>query len=270
VKILREATEDGIEEVFPELSRWVYEAAGIVLPHSKVGLVRSRLQRRLRETGFESFPEYFRWATASDAGDERTRMIDLLTTNKTHFYRESAHFEFLRASLGTPPLDQPRLQIWSAGCSTGEEPYTLSAILRSALTADRSFRILATDLSTRVIRSAQVGQYPVRQAQDVPAELRRHLFEAAGDDTLRVRDEVRRPVSFARLNLLHPWPMQRPFQVIMCRNVMIYFDHATRERLVHRFTQHLAPGGYLFVGHSESLNGIDHDLRYVRPAVYRR
>lgn len=270
MSILQEQRDDGIERVFPELSTWVHEVAGIVLPESKMGLVRSRLQRRLRDTGFEDFPSYFRWIRSSGS-DERTVMIDLLTTNKTHFWREAAHFEFLRSVLDAPPMDAPDLQLWSAGCSSGEEPYTLSAVLRDALPPGRRFRILATDLSTRMLDRARAAEYPAGQARDVPPELRRSLFENAGDgEVVRVRAAVRQPVRFARLNLLDDWPMRRPFQAILCRNVMIYFDARTRTELVRRFTHHLAPGGFLFVGHSESLNGIEHALRYVRPAVYRK
>lgn len=268
--ILKERRDDRIEEVFPELSRWVYEVAGIVLPDSKMGLVRSRLQRRLRETGHDDFPSYFEWMRSADA-KERIHVIDRLTTNKTHFWREAAHFELLRTLLDTPPLDARELQVWSAGCSSGEEPYTLSAVLNRALGAGRTFRILATDLSTRVLDRARLAEYPATQARDVPEDLRPVLFERGGDpQQVRVRDEIRRPVSFARLNLLEEWPMRRPFQAIFCRNVMIYFDNRTRTELVRRFTQRLAPGGFLFVGHSESLNGIEHELQYVRPAVYRR
>ena len=270
MSLLQERREDRIEEIFDELSAWVHDVAGIVLPRSKIGLVRSRLQKRLRETGFDDFPSWFTWVRSGNEG-EFGRILDLLTTNKTHFWREPAHFEFLAGMLDHPPLDAPRLQLWSAGCSSGEEPYTLSALLQRSLPAGRGFRILATDLSTRVLERARAGEYAAAQARDVPPELHRALFETGhGPEVVRVRATVRGPVSLARLNLLEPWPMRRPFQAIFCRNVMIYFDHATRTELVRRFATHLAPGGFLFVGHSESLNGLDHDLRYVRPAVYRR
>ena len=262
---------------FRRISEIVYRTSGIVLPPGKEGLVRSRLAGRLRELGVPTFGEYV--ARVGDGGDgaELARMVDLLTTNKTSFYRERAHFDYLRDRV-LPALRARggRAQLWSAGCSSGEEPYTLAMLVRETAPANErlDWKILATDLSARVLARARAGTYDAETLADVPAAERQRWFEPA-PPTLRgpamqAREELRRMVSFARLNLMDPWPMRGPFDAILCRNVMIYFDRPTQERLVGRFWELLAPGGTLFVGHSESLTGLSHRFRYVQPAVYER
>lgn len=252
---------------FRALAEIAYGVAGIVLPPGKEGLVRSRLARRLRATGAESFARYVELVRDPAAG-ELAEMIDALTTNKTDFFREPAHFELLAR---VAPATRGPLRIWSAGCSTGEEPYTLAMVLHDALPdlALRDVRVLATDVSARALAHARAGVYSAAAMRPVPAAQRRRHFARAADGW-EVGATLRSPVTFARLNLMAPWPMRGPFQAILCRNVMIYFDRATQQRLVQRFQELLAPGGHLFVGHSESLTGLDHRLTYVQPAVYRR
>lgn len=261
---------------FARIAEMVKHVAGIDLRAGKEGLVRSRLGARLRAVGAAGYDEYLARLEADASGAELVQMLDLLTTNKTSFFREPEHFRLLQDEV--LPAFAPRaggLRIWSAGCSTGEEPYTTAIVLRENLSADAfaAARVLATDLSTRVLTRARQGRYAEELLADVPPQLVSRHFVAApatGERMVRVADATRAPVSFARLNLMGSWPMRGPFDVIFCRNVMIYFDKATQARLVNRFAELLAPGGWLFVGHSESLTGIQHPLSYVQPAVYRK
>lgn len=258
---------------FERICAMLFEQSAIVLTKGKEGLVRSRLAKHVRRLGLASYTEYLEAVESDATGRERSHMIDSLTTNKTSFYREGAHFEYLQESV-LPQLlaSRERLRIWSAGCSSGEEPYTLAMLLHEVVRdpAQRGVRILATDLSSKVLTMARAAVYPLGAISDLPWD-GTHYFERVhsdGQPALRVRDEVRALVRFARLNLMEAWPMEQGFQVIMCRNVMIYFDKTVQERLVNRFYDLLAPGGHLFVGHSESLTSLKHRFRYVKPAVY--
>ncbi len=253
---------------FQRVRRIAYERAGLAIPAGKEGLVRSRLSKRLRERRIPAFRTYLD-TVEQEQGEELVRLIDILTTNKTDFFREPAHFDFLVDHVvpGVVASGRP-LRIWSAGCSTGEEPYTLSMLLRETLPARYDFRILATDISTQVVAAAKRGTYPAQQLSDVSPQRQQRFFTSASDGSATVTAELRAPISFAHLNLMANWPMSGPFDVIFCRNVMIYFDKPTVTRLVNRFHALLAPGGHLFIGHSESLTAIEHRYRYVQPAVY--
>ena len=264
---------------FREISRTVYEIAGIQLREGKEGLVRSRLAKRLRALNLPSFEAYLERVRAD--ARELAEMVDQLTTNKTSFFRESAHFDFLRDRV-LPTMGAGPVRIWSAGCSSGEEPYTLAMIIRDAWSdADRrDVKILATDISRRVLATAQAGVYPDALMEEVAPELlRRHWTRSAATPAggrpdsgtgWRANDALRKLVTFAPLNLMGKWPMRGPFQAIFCRNVMIYFDKATQQALIERYYDLLAPGGHLFVGHSESLSALSHRFSYVQPAVYRK
>jgi chemotaxis protein methyltransferase CheR len=262
---------------FADISRTVAEVAGIQLRAGKEGLVRGRLARRLRQLGHGSFREYLDHVQADASRRELAHMVDLLTTNKTSFFRESAHYDLLRERVLPEFAGAPGgLRLWSAGCSSGEEPYTMAMVLRDALpdAQFRAARVLATDISARVLERARAGAYTDDQTADVPPELlRRHFARADGAGGAAAGwtagAALRAPVRFAPLNLLGPWPMAGPFHAIWCRNVMIYFDKPTQAALVARFRALLAPGGYLCVGHSESLSAVDHGLAYVQPAAYR-
>ena len=256
---------------FERVRRIAYEQAGLAIPAGKEGLVRSRVSKRLRECRIAAFSSYLDDVEAKPDGDEMVRLIDLLTTNKTDFYREPAHFEYMLSTvLPAVVASGHPLRVWSAGCSTGEEPYTLSMLLRESLPPQHDFRILGTDICTRVIAAARLGSYSAQQLAGVPVPQRSRWFQTATDGGGTVTPELRAPVSFAHLNLMASWPMSGPFDVILCRNVMIYFDKPTVTRLVHRFHELLAPGGHLFIGHSESLTSISHRYRYVQPAVYAK
>lgn len=200
-------------------------------------------------------------------------MIDALTTNKTSFFREEKHYQFFRENI-LPGLCEKRLRIWSAACSTGEEPYSIAIQLAESLLDFRSWdiRILATDISTNVLERARSAVYPEEVLAPVPPLWRKKYFipEEGVESSWKVRPEITKLVSFARLNFLDRFPMRGPFDVIFCRNAMIYFDKKTQETLVNRFYDLLAPGGYLLIGHAESLNGSDHNYKYIQPATYQK
>lgn len=265
---------------FDQLSRLVYEKSGINLHQGKRELVRARLSRRLRETGLGSFQAYYDYVMREDTGRELVALLDSISTNLTSFFREPAHFNFLRQEV-LPALaarrgaGSRRLWVWSAGCSSGEEPYSIALCVLKALrnTVGWDIKILATDISTRTLETAQRGIYPAQRVATVPREmLSRYFQRGVGEWTghYRVKAEVRRLIEFRRSNLLEGPPVSGQFEVIFCRNVMIYFDTATQERVINIFRDRLLPGGFLFIGHSESLARVKHSLRYVRPAVYCR
>lgn len=260
-------------EQFGALSALVHRSSGLNLHQGKVGLVQSRLAGRLRELGTHDVDAYLARLAARGGEVEVARLVDALTTNKTSFFREPRHFELLRRLLPELRLRRDRLSVWSAGCSSGEEAYSLALVLADALGADTDARVLATDISARMLARARTGIYPEDALEPVPPLLRQRWFtcvQPRAPRTWAVGPEVRRLVRFARLNLVAPWPMKGAFDLIVCRNVMIYFDKATQQSLVQRFREKLVPGGYLFTGHSESLAGLDHGFRYIQPAVYQR
>jgi chemotaxis protein methyltransferase CheR len=264
---------------FEQLRAIMYASVGIALQLGKEELIRTRLLKRLRALGMGSFSKYIAHVQTPAGRGEFSTMVDLLTTNKTNFFREEAHFDFITERVFPKHRNERRpVTIWSAGCSSGEEPYTLSMLLREHI-PEPTFgkcRILATDLSTIVLEKAKAGIYDELQVADVPPEIQSKSFLPAppheGVRRLEVKQEVRKIVTFGRLNLNapDPWPMRGPFDLIFCRNVMIYFDDPTRERLVSRFAELLPVGGFLFIGHSESLSSIKTSLKYVRPAVYEK
>jgi len=269
-------SKDDLTDVFQRVSSVMYRISGVNLTEGKRELVRARLSKRMRVLGWQTFTEYVDFVESEAGREELAQMVDILTTNKTNFFRELPHFSFLRDRVFPEFLDSREpLRIWSAGCSSGEEPYSLAILARQVFKdfSRYDIRILATDLSRTVLARARAGVYSEAQMDGVPRDLRRESFDAtvdpvSGQSRYRVREEVRSLVTLAPLNLMERWPMKGPFHVILCRNVMIYFDRATREALIQRFTQLLPTGGFLMVGHSESLNGLAHELKYIQPAVY--
>lgn len=250
---------------------------GVRIDMTKRELVRSRLIKRIRTLGLESFEDYVAHLSGDATGQERIKLIDALTTNQTSFFRDAAHFDVLRAKiLPTVRASHTGLRIWSAGCSSGEEPYTLAMLAREGLGDPCDAKILATDISTRVLDIARAARYPESALENVPDALRRKVFERE-PSTQREQEtmyHVTRGVSslvhFARLNLMEEWPMSGPFDAIFCRNVMIYFDKPVQAKLVARYATLLRPGGYLFVGLAESLTGIAPDYKYVQPGAYQK
>ena len=269
---------DLTEEQFEKISEMVKSLCGINLHTGKKELVKARLGKRLRSLGIYDLDDYLAHVARDAGGAELTAMLDALSTNLTHFFRESAHFDYLRSAVVPVLLKRPAphsIRIWSAGCSSGEEPYSIAITLAECLPnlPRIDLRILATDLSTRVLAHAREALYPAERLRDVPLPIIARWFSAGegpSGNAYRVTDALRRLVTFSRLNLMAPWPMRGPFDVIFCRNVMIYFDKPNQERLVHRFWDLLAPGGHLFIGHSESLAGVKHTYRYIRPTIYQK
>ena len=265
------------EADFRKISLLAYDRFGLHLPAGKEGLVCARLGKMMRLGGFASFADYHRHVLADSTGDALIEWIDALTTNYTRFYRERAHFDFLAQSVTGEFQDLPSLRVWSAACSSGEEPYTIAMTLLDAAASNRcrwasDCRVTATDISTRVLQTARQGVYEEARFLDIPeAWWKAYLLKGHGkfSGTYKLKPAVVRAVDFERLNLIEALPRRR-FHFIFCRNVMIYFDKRTQHNIVEKLTQCIEPGGYLFIGHSETLHGFDHALRYVCPAVYRR
>jgi chemotaxis protein methyltransferase CheR len=266
------------ESEFRRMRALVHTETGIALSDGKRQMVCSRLGKRLRFWGYTTFGEYWEHLRQADPdGEELVRLINAITTNKTDFFREAHHFECLRSSVlpGLAARGGPqRLRIWSAGCSSGQEAYSIAVTVLAGLTrpAGWDIRILASDIDTDVLAAGNAAVYPVDDTSSVPGALFPRLFEARGSgSTVRVRDEVRRLVVFRRINLrAEPWPIRTLFDCIFCRNVVIYFDKELQARLVRRLVDYLQPGGYLFLGHSESLLGVRVGLHYVANTVYRK
>ncbi|MGE5487668.1 MAG: CheR family methyltransferase [bacterium] len=260
---------------FERIRRLAHEKFGLDLKHGKQELVAARLGKILRRSGFRTFGEYYDHVAADRTGEALTALIDALTTNYTSFFREPAHFDFLRRTLIPEWRGRSRVQIWSAGCATGEEPYSIAMCLSEESNGAqlRSVRILASDISTQALKTAHQGVYATERLRDLPPGwLQKYFLQGVGkwSGCCRVRPELRAIVEFRRQNLTEPFSDIPPCDLIFCRNVMIYFDKATQEDLVRRLAGRLEPGGYLFTGHSESLLGGRDCLEYVRPAIYRR
>jgi chemotaxis protein methyltransferase CheR len=247
---------------------------GLDLRSGKEGLVLARLGRRVRDLGLSSIGAYVDVVMADRTGEEMCRMIDLLTTNHTSFWREPDHFALLTGSALPERLSKGgKARIWSAACASGEEPYSiLMAAAEAGLDASR-IELVGADISSRALRAAQEGVYEAERIASLPVGWRRRYFQAGVGDRsgwVRVRKALRDAVRFERRNLLDPFCELGRFHAIFCRNVMIYFDKEVQERLVNAFAESLEPGGWLFIGHSEGLAGIRHPLRPVAPAVYRK
>jgi len=266
------------DKEFKELASFVYSHCGIYLHEGKREMVKARLSKQMRLKGFTTYRNYIHHVTTDTTGNEVVELINAISTNLTSFFRESRHFDYLKDTL-IPELNRrslanPRLRAWSAGCSTGEEPYTLAMVfLENLASSVKDFKILATDISTRVLHQAMTGVYSEERINTIPSHLAGKYFSkesASMGRAYRANESLRRVVHFARLNLMEPFPLKGPFQVIFCRNVMIYFDQPSREDLVRRFHHLLSPGGHFFVGHSESLTGIAHPFNYVAPSIYRK
>ncbi|MDR2861697.1 MAG: protein-glutamate O-methyltransferase [Syntrophobacterales bacterium] len=264
---------------FQKISRLIYDQCGISLHEGKKELVKARLGKRLQEGNFTSFSDYYRHITTEAGQDELILMLDSISTNLTYFFRESAHFDKLQSIL--PPLMEARLlnrqrklQIWSAACSSGEEPYSLGIFAKELLAEKAGFvSILATDISTRVLKAAVQGIFPQDRMKNVPDPILKKYFQYGSGKRAgfyRVKEDVRNMVRFKRFNLMTLPPADFASDIIFCRNVMIYFDKPTQERLVDRLYKTLNGGGYFFIGHSESLTGLKHSFKYIGPSIYQK
>jgi len=249
---------------FKKIANILHSHAGIALSEGKAALVYSRLAKRLRALGMRSFREYCALIDGADGVDERQAMTAALTTNVTRFFREPHHFDHLRdhvmPELAARARAGGRVRLWSAACSNGQEPYSIAITVLSALpeAANLDVKILATDIDPNMIAEGKAGLYREDAVAPIPLDLRRRWLEkASGDDGQRwsVADDLRSLVSFRELNLIGDWPMRGRFDVIFCRNVVIYFDEPTQERIWQRFVPALNPGGTLYIGHSERVSG---------------
>lgn len=252
----------------------VYESAGISLGDNKKELVHARLSKIMRKRGISGFSEYIKLLADDSSGNELVTLMDAISTNVTHFFRENQHFEFLTQTIRENGQTSD-LAIWSAGCSSGEEPYTLAITLAELFGAEcvpKPF-ILATDLSTKVLDRAVRAVFPFKAVEALDRQLLRRYFlkgKNGSSDKVKVKPSISSMVKFKRLNLIEPFSFSSKFDYIFCRNVMIYFDNTTRTQLVDKFYESLNPGGYLLIGHSESLNGLSHRFKYIKPTIYRK
>ncbi|MGE4293766.1 MAG: protein-glutamate O-methyltransferase CheR [Desulfovibrio sp.] len=262
------------------MSDFITAQLGIKMPPSKKPMLEARLHKCLRQLNMDSYSEYLDYLF-SERGqrDELPHLYDAVTTNTTHFFRESNHFDALERRI-LPELHarlrgSRALRVWSAGCSTGEEPYTLGMVLSEFAERSQGFRfeILATDISLRVLETAQRAVYVMDKISDIPAPLRKKYLLRSKDPQkrlVRIAPELRRTVSFRRINFMEPFGLERPRDVVFCRNVVIYFDRPTQERLFQQLADQIGEGGFLFTGHSESLTGMDVPLEPVAPTIYRK
>jgi chemotaxis protein methyltransferase CheR len=269
-------------DVFPFLRDLIYRHSGIHLTEKDRGVLSTRMGRRLQALSMRDTGEYLRFLQGGEGADEIPSLLDAVTINYTFFFRESQHFQYLTTEVlrrVVPARARDggrRVRGWSAGCSSGEEPYSIAMTFAEAAgDLDRwDFRLLATDINRRVLRVGARGVYPLSRLTGVPGEYRYKYLVRDGDtpaECLRITEELRRAASFRRLNILEPISsMAGLFDFIFCRNVMIYFDDPTKERLVRNFHRCLAPGGYLFVGASESLSGIPHSFDSAAPSIYHK
>ena len=256
---------------FQQIRELAYRTFGLDLKSGKEELVSARLRRLVRNGGFRCFEEYYRSVLADTTGAGLSAMIDALATNHTSFLREADHFEFLRQKVLPRLARRDLVEVWSAACSTGEEVWTLAIVLCEALPAQK-FRVVGTDISQKALAFAEHAVYPVERCQGLPAGWLARYFAADGRpaQAYGVSPALRGLAAFRRINLVKSYTWGRQFPVIFCRNVMIYFDRPTQEHVIRQLADCLEPGGYLFVGHAESLTRISHSLEYVQPAVYRK
>ena len=267
--------DPGLDQIdFERFRRYIHEAAGIDLGPSKRALIQSRLAKRLRALHLHSYRAYWEFLNQPTAHEERQRALNLLTTNETYFFREPDHFVWLQHYATELAAQRgAAIKVWSAACSTGEEPYTIAMILAERLGTDVAWTVTATDINTRVTRFAQRAIYPLEQARKIPPHLCQRFFQRGIEeytDTVRVRPELAKRVEFSNVNLLKcaSFPCQ-DFDVIFLRNVLIYFDDSARSAALRQLCEKLRPGGYLLIGHSEAIQDKTLPLRQEAISRYR-
>ena len=259
---------------FVKISDKLRDVCGINLVDGKQELVKARLRKRIVKLGLHSFEQYLDYIDQDKSGAELDMMVQELTTNTTHFFRELKHFEYLKEKIIPQIRKNEPFRIWSAGCSSGEEPYSIAMMLREEISNISAYdiKILATDISPEILDRAKNAVYSDQTVQPVEPKYVSKYFAPMYKDSQKVyqvKTEVRSMIQFARLNLMNSWPMKSSFDLILCRNVMIYFNHKTRETLINKFAAFLKPEGYILIGHSESLTAMKHQLKYIQPAVYQ-
>jgi chemotaxis protein methyltransferase CheR len=259
------------DQEFAQFQKFIFDSAGITLSTAKKALVSGRLARRLEVHQATSYADYFRLLSSGKAPQEVQMAIDLLTTNETYFFREPKHFDFLRRLVAQFPISQP-LRIWSAAGSTGEEAYSIAMLLEDMRGA-HPWEVMASDISMRVLQRARAGHYVMERARHVPQDyLRRFCLKGQGEHegTLLVDKKLRNKVKFLQVNLNEPLPDIGGFDVVFLRNVLIYFNAETKRKVVARVLSVLPPGGWLIVGHSDSMHGVNDTLESVAPSIYRK
>jgi chemotaxis protein methyltransferase CheR len=270
------------ERDYQNFREFIYQKSGINLHEGKKELLKARLMKYLRHSGFRSIGEYYKYLVQNDdTGEECVNLLDTVSTNLTYFFREPKHFQFLN-QVAFPDLakrlhGRPKktITLWSAGCSSGEEPYSLAmtCLERQWECGGVDAQILATDISTKMLGKALEGIYPEDRLENISYEVKRRYFQrgvGSWKGYYRTKPVLRQLIRFGRLNLVDPFPENKGFDIIFCRNVMIYFDKPTQERIVQKFHLALNEKGYLFIGHSESLTGVNHSFKYIQPSVYRK
>lgn len=263
---------------FTKLSNFIYVNYGIKLPIFKKIMLQSRLASRLKINGMKSYAEYTKYVLSGDANEsEIVNMIDLVSTNKTDFYREAAHFDFMKEVVlpnfivGDSP--QP-FKIWSSASSSGEEAYTIAMVISEFIENNRKidFEILGTDISARILEKAKLGIYPIDRVDVIPiSQKKKYLLRSKDQENpmVRIVPNLRAKARFQRLNLMDSsYNVPKDFDIIFCRNVLIYFDRETQEKVINKLCMHLKPGGYFFLGHSESISGIDVPLKLLKPTMF--
>jgi len=261
-----------LEEDFWVLSKLAYAHTGIVLGEHKKNLVYGRLSRRIRSLNLSSFKEYIA-LIETGTHDEFDNFLNAITTNLTSFFREEHHFEFLKSDIfpNLKTSGKTKVRIWSAGCSTGEEPYSIAMTVREFFHKPDSVKILATDLDANVLKHGRAGLYDASRIEGVDVSLIKKFFKrekSTGD--VCAKPIVRDHIVFNRLNLLGKWPMKNQFDIIFCRNVLIYFDKDTQKKLVNRYVEQLGPKGYLIIGHSENISRLTDSLDFIGQTIYRK
>ena len=258
---------------FAQFQRLIYKIAGISLADSKSTLLVGRLSKRLRHHGFATFAQYYRLVASGEVPEELQIMVDLLTTNETYFFREPAHFDFLRNVVLPQRMPGAIFRVWSAASSSGEEAYSIAMTLAENLPTS-PWEIIGSDISTKVLAKAASGHYSLERTEGIPpGYLRKYCLKGVRSHagTMLIEPDLRRHVRFCQINLMHPVPTDiGDFDVIFLRNVMIYFDPETKTRVVHNLLPRLRKGGYLIIGHSETLNGITDRVVAVQPTIYRK
>lgn len=268
------------DKEFERLSKFIFSQTGIKMPYSKKIMLQSRLQKRLRSLNMADFQTYIEFVFSSAGAQEIIRMIDVVSTNKTDFFREPVHFELLHDKLLKKLLDnrplQTPLNIWSAGCSSGEEPYTIAIVLEEykRLYASFDYQILATDISTDMLRKGINAIYAENRIENIPLELKKRYFLKSKDrqkPTVRVISALRKKITYRRLNFMDAvYDVSRNHDIVFCRNVLIYFDRETQEKVINKLASHLNKGGYFFLGHSESITNMQVPLKQVQPTVFEK
>lgn len=258
---------------FRFLSRLANEQTGIVLAEHKRDMVYSRLARRLRALGLTRFSDYCDYLKSAEGQDELGNLVNAITTNLTHFFREPHHFNHLRDHVLKPlaaSTGEKKLRIWSAACSSGMEPYSIAMTLRAILPRLEQWdaKILATDIDTNMLKAAMAGQYSASELPNIPAAYRDGITD--DDEYIYMPESLKALIAFKHLNLLQPWPMKGLFDAVFCRNVVIYFDKPTQAKLFTRMADRIKPGGWLYIGHSETLNKVCDRFELVGRTLYRR